>query len=91
MSDLASTQEDVEDVKKDVKQVAEDLSKSTNTLNEKIVKLEQFSKSPEVTEALNAKIVKLEIQLKEQIEENIRLEQCTRRKNIRFNNISETG
>ena len=56
----------------------------------KIVKLEQLSKSPEVTEALNAKIVKLENQLKQQEEENIRLEQYPRRENLHFNNISET-
>ena len=68
---LESTQEEVEVVKEDVKKVTEDLSKSTNTLNEKIVKLEQFSKSPEVTEALNAKIAELETQLKQQIEDNI--------------------
>ena len=72
---LESTQEDVEVVKEDVKKVTEDLSKSTNTLNEKIVKLEQFSKTPEVTEALNAKIAELETQLKQQIEDNLRLEQ----------------
>jgi len=83
-------QEEVEVVKEDVKKVTEDLSKSTNTLNEKIVKLEQFSKSPEVTEALNAKIAELETQLKQQIEDNIRLEQYTRRENLRFNNILET-
>ena len=87
---LESTQEEVEVVKEDVKKVTEDLSKSTNTLNEKIVKLEQFSKSPEVTEALNAKIAELETQLKQQIEDNIRLEQYTRRENLRFNNILET-
>ena len=87
---LESTQEDVEVVKEDMKKVTEDLSKSTNTLNEKIVKLEQFSKSPEVTEALNAKIAELETQLKQQIEDNIRLEQYTRRENLRFNNILET-
>ena len=87
---LESTQEDVEVVKEDVKKVTEDLSKSTNTLNEKILKLEQFSKSPEVTEALNAKIAVLETQLKQQIEDNIRLEQYTRRENLRFNNILET-
>ena len=61
----------------------------TNTLSGKIVKLEQLSKSPEVTEALNAKIVKLETQFKQQEEENIRLEQYTRKENLRFNNISE--
>lgn len=72
---LESTQEEVEVVKEDVKKVTEDLSKSTNTLNDKIVKLEQFSKSPEVTKALNAKIAELETQLKQQIEDNIRLEQ----------------
>ena len=70
--------------------MTEDLSKGTNILNEKIVKLEQFSKSPEVTEALNAKIAELETQLKQQIEDNIRLEQYTRRENLRFNNILET-
>ena len=70
--------------------MTEDLSKSTNTLNEKIVKLEQFSKSPEVTEALNAKIAELETQLKQQVEDNIRLEQYTRKENLRFNNILET-
>ena len=78
---LESTQE-VEVVKEDVKKVTEDLSKSTNTLNEKIVKFEQFSKSPEVTEALNGKIAELETQLKQQIEDNIRLEQYTRRENL---------
>ena len=86
---LESMQEDVESVKEDVKKVAEDFLKSTNTLSGKIVKLEQLSKSPEVTEALNAKIVKLETQLKQPEEENIRLEQYTRRENLRFNNISE--
>ena len=86
---LEATQEDVESVKEDVKKVAEDFLESTNTLSGKIVKLEQLSKSPEVTEALNAKIVKLETQLKQQQEENIRLEQYTRRENLRFNNISE--
>ena len=86
---LETTKEDVESVKEDVKKVAEDFLESTNTLSGKIVKLEQLSKSPEVTEALNAKIVKLETQLKQQEEENIRLEQYTRRENLRFNNISE--
>ena len=86
---LEATQEDVESVKEDVKKVAEDFLESTNTLSGKIVKHEQLSKSPEVTEALNAKIVKLETQLKQQEEENIRLEQYTRRENLRFNNISE--
>ena len=86
---LESTQEDVESVKEDLKKVAEDLLKNTNTLSGKIVKLEQLSKSPEVTEALNAKFVKLETQLKQQEKENIRFEQYTRRENLRFNNISE--
>ena len=82
---LESTQEDVEGVKEDVKKVTEDLSKSTNTLNEKIVTLEQFSKSPD----WNAKIAKLETQLKQQIEDNIRLEQYMGRENLPFNNILE--
>ena len=86
---LESAQEDVESVKEDVKKVAEDFLKSTNTLSGKIVKLEQLSKSPEVTEALNAKIVKLETQLKQQEEEKIRLEQYMRTENLRFNNIWE--
>ena len=54
------------------------------------MKLEQFSKSPEVTEALNAKSAKVETQLKQQIEHNIRLEQHTRRENPRLTNILET-
>ena len=86
---LESTQ-DVESINEDVKKVADDLLKSTNTLNGKSVKLEQFSKSPEVTEALNAKIVKLETQLKQQVEGNIRLEQYTRRENRHYSNITET-
>ena len=67
---MEATQEDVESVKEDVKKVAEDFLESTNTLSGKIVKLEQLSKSPEVTEALNEKIVKLETQLKQQEEVN---------------------
>lgn len=56
---LESTQKDVESVKEDFKKVAGNRLKNTSTLSGKIVKLEQLSKSPEVTEALNAKIVKL--------------------------------
>ena len=82
---LETTQEDVESVKEDVKKVSEDFLESTNTLSGKIVKLEpELSKSPEVTEALNAKIVKLKTQLKQQEQENIRLEQYTRRENLRY-------
>ena len=41
-------------------------------------------------EALRNKIATLEIQLKAETENNIKLEQYTRRENLRFNNIQET-
>ena len=40
-------------------------------------------------EELNKKIVALEAQLNAEIEKNIKLEQYTRRENLRFNNIRE--
>ena len=40
-------------------------------------------------EELNKKVVALEVQLSAEIEKNIKLEQYTRRENLRFNNISE--
>lgn len=75
---------------KDIEKSLESTQEDVESVKEDVKKLEQLSKSPEVTKVLNAKIVKLETQLKQQEEENIRLEQYTRRENLRFNNILET-
>ena len=44
----------------------------------------------ETSEALKSKIAELESQLKEEVEHNTRLEQYTRRENLRFNMITES-
>ena len=41
-------------------------------------------------DALRSKVVDLELRLNAEIENNIRLEQYTRRENLRFNNINES-
>ncbi|KAK3754685.1 hypothetical protein QZH41_015385 [Actinostola sp. cb2023] len=57
-------------------------------LKEQSVK--ETSKRDEEIEALQSKIASLEKKLIEEAEQNISLEQYTRRENLRFNNIDET-
>ena len=59
-----------------------------NRLSEKAVKTsEQHEKAMTI---LTEHIAQLEQQLKEEVENNIKLEQYTRRENLRFNNIKES-
>ena len=58
-----------------------------DTLKEKAETNTQIMKGG--LEELNKKIVALEVQLNAEIEKNIKLEQYTRRENLRFNNIRE--
>lgn len=75
-STVKDIEKSLENTQEEVKGVKENVNKVT----------EDHAKS---TETLSAKIVELETQLKEQMENNIRLEQYTRRENLRFNNIRE--
>ena len=58
-----------------------------DTLKEKAETNTQIMKGG--LEELNKKIVALEVQLNAEIEKNIKLEQYSRRENLRFNNIRE--
>ena len=82
--------EDLDSVKGTIK----DIEESLNSTQEDVESLKEAVKNTSVTnayniEAMNKRILDLEKQLKLETERNTKLEQYTRRENLRFNNIKE--
>ena len=78
-----------------IKSTINDLETSLNSTQQDVKDLEENAKKmtedhTETSEALKSKIAELESQLKEAVEHNTRLEQYTRRENLRFNMITES-
>ena len=83
--------EDLDGVKGTIKDIEESLSST----QEDVESLKEAVKNTSETsayniEAMNKRILDLEKQLKLETERNTKLEQYTRRENLRFNNIKET-
>ena len=77
-----------------VKGTIKGIEKSLSITQEDVESLKEAVKNTSETsgyniEAINKKILDLEKQLKLETERNTKLEQCTRRENLRFNNIRE--
>ena len=73
-----------------IKSTINDLQTSLNSTQQDVKDLEENVKKmtedhKETSEVLKSKIAELESQLKEEVEHNVRLEQYTRRENLRFN------
>ena len=82
--------EDLDSVKGTIK----DIEESLNGTQEDVESLKEAVKNTSATsayniEAMNKRILDLEKQLKLETERNAKLEQYTRRENLRFNNIKE--
>ena len=82
---------DLDEVRDKIKELEVGLThnqEEVSSLNEKAVKIsEEHAKD---VASLTEQIAELEQQLKQEVENNIKLEQYTRRENLRFNNIEET-
>ncbi|KAK3751921.1 hypothetical protein QZH41_007938 [Actinostola sp. cb2023] len=82
---------EIKEVKTSLKDVEESLEATQGEVEElKEQSVKETSKRDEEIEALQSKIASLEKKLIEEAEQNISLEQYTRRENLRLNNIDET-
>ena len=82
---------DVENIEHEMKEITQGLNSAqgdVEMLKEKIDK--DLKETTSELDALRSKVVDLELRLNAEIENNIRLEQYTRRENLRFNNINES-
>ncbi|XP_068724060.1 ribonuclease Y-like [Montipora capricornis] len=82
---------DLDEVRGKIRELESSLTYSQeefNRLSEKAVKTSEQHEKAIAT--LTEHIAQLEQQLKEEVENNIKLEQYTRRENLRFNNIKES-
>ncbi|KAL9958060.1 hypothetical protein ACROYT_G035027 [Oculina patagonica] len=81
---------DIDQVNSSIKDIEKSLSSTQSEVEElkEQFQTEQKARSKDL-DALNKKIVDLERRLKQEVENNITLEQYTRRENLRFNNIEE--
>ena len=82
------------DLDRSVNGTIKDIEESLNRTQEDVESLKEAVKNTSVTsaydiEAMNKRILDLEKQLKLETERNTKLEQYTRRENLRFNNIKE--
>ena len=82
---------DIERIEREVKEITQGLNSTqgdVELLKEKTEK--DLKETGAEMAALRSKIERLEQRLNTEIENNIKLEQYTRRENLRFNNIIET-
>ena len=82
---------DLDEVRDKIKELEAGLThnhEEVSSQNEKAVKSSEEHAKDVAT--LTERIAELEQQLKQEVENNIKLKQYTRRENLRFNNIEET-
>ena len=82
---------DVEKIEHEMKEITQGLNSAQGDVEMLKEKIDKDSKETTTElDALRSKVVDLELRLNAEIENNVRLEQYTRRENLRFNNINET-